>query len=156
MIQYFPRSLSRIKYCSSPWNITLDRTETKKLRNNNITRYGNLNSSLVSVLRYILIYGREKKNDVKSVYLGRENSEDVDGDSPIPYEEYLVKTCLIATIKRGKEAGSDSVENDDPIGVMTRDHRDKWARDTCHTWRNNTNITKDGVYQYEAENVLHV
>ena len=45
----------------------------------------------------------------------------------------LVKTCLIATIKRGKEAGSDSVENDDPIGVMTRDHRDKWARDTCHT-----------------------
>ena len=80
MIQYFPRSLSRIKYCSSPWNITLDRTETKKLRNNNITRYGNLNSSLVSVLRYILIYGREKKNDVKSVYFERENIED--GDSP--------------------------------------------------------------------------
>ena len=51
----------------------------------------------------------------------------------VPVEEYLVETCLIATIKRGKEAGSDSVENDDPIGVMTRDHRDKWARDTCHT-----------------------
>ena len=51
----------------------------------------------------------------------------------VPVEEYLVRTCLIATIKRGKEAGSDSVENDDPIGVMTRDHRDKWARDTCHT-----------------------
>ena len=47
--------------------------------------------------------------------------------------ECLVRTCLIATIKRGKEAGSDSVENDDPGGVRSRDHRDKWARDTCRT-----------------------
>ena len=50
-----------------------------------------------------------------------------------PGEENLVKTCLIATIKRGKEAGSDSAENDDPGGVMSRGSRDKWARDTCHT-----------------------
>ena len=105
----------------------------------------------MSVLRYILIYGLEKKKDVKSVYFWENIKSKQDPD-----EENLVKTCLIATIKRGKEAGSDSAENDDPGGVMSRGSRDKWARDTCHTWRNNTNITKDGLYQYEAENIPRV
>ena len=144
-------SLSRIKYCSSPWNITSDRTETKKLRNNNITRYGNLNSSLVSALRYNLIYEREKR-DLKMFILEWHQSQ-------------TPRQCL----RRGMGSCQDMFNCNNKEGEGSSE----WLSGEWWSWRrhvtwppwqvgtwhvshvtNNTNITKDEVYHYEAENIV--